>query len=87
MGLLQDSEMIIGNVFVHSKSGNRYQFMGFTRSSKTCKLTVRYKALYHHPEFGDLVEWDRPFKGEDGFMELVSLGGKMVPRYVREGGG
>ena len=66
-------------LYIHSKSGKRYQVIGFARHSETLEELVAYQALY-----GSYGLWVRPAKM---FTEQVTVKGKEVPRFEYSGPG
>ncbi len=63
-------------IYEHFK-GKRYEVIDIARHSETMEVLVVYKALYegNYPE-GSL--WVRPLTM---FQEMVTVGGKQVPRF------
>ena len=60
----------------HSK-GNEYTVLGVARHSETGEPMVVYRQ-----EYGDRALWVRPLSM---FVELVDVGDRRVPRFVRIG--
>ncbi len=59
-------------VYQHYK-GNMYEVVGIAKHSETEEDYVVYRALY-----GEGKLWIRP---KDMFIEIVTVGGKLVPRF------
>ncbi len=71
------TEEIIPGRYKHYK-GKQYEVIGTARHSETLQELVIYKALYDSEEFGSEALWARP---KEMFLEKVTVGGKMVPRF------
>ncbi len=67
-------------IYLHSKSGKKYDVLGVARHSETLGEFVVYRALYTSKEFGKNALWIRP---KNNFFETVLIDGKKVPRFKR----
>ena len=69
----------IGGIFTHYK-GLKYEILSIGRHTEREDLHVVYKALYFDPNFGEGAIWIRPLSM---FLEMVEVGGTLVPRFLR----
>jgi hypothetical protein len=67
------SNEIINEIYIHSKSGRKYELLYECKHSETLEPMLVYKALY-----GDNAIWVRP---KNMWDELVEVNGEMVPRF------
>ena len=71
-------------IYEHSKSRGRYQVLGVGRHSEDVNVElVIYKALQAKGEFQKGQIWLRPL---EDFLENVTIGGEIVPRFRYIGG-
>lgn len=68
-------EIIAGQVYKHSKSGNLYKIIAVAMHSETLEDLVVYEALYDNPK---TKYWVRPV---GMFFEVVEINGEQKPRF------
>ena len=68
---------LLPGLYRHHK-GEYYEVLGVARHSEDLSEFVVYRALY-----GDYALWVRPLAM---FQEVISVGGRDVPRFVRVDG-
>ncbi len=72
---MDNSNIIIGGVYKHSKKGDKYKVIAIAKHSETLEDLVIYECLYEN-ELSKI--WARPITM---FTEEVLIEGKMVPRF------
>lgn len=70
-------EIKVGDIYLHSKSGNKYKVNALAKHSETLEDLVVYEALYENPRS---KIWVRPLAM---WNEEVEIGDIKVPRFVK----
>lgn len=71
----EHTHIIIGGIYAHYKTGNRYRVMCVAKHSETLEDVVVYEALY----ISDTSQhWVRPLHM---FLEEVEWNGSRMPRF------
>ena len=73
------TEQIYYGTYLHYRTEQLYEVIGFALHSETYEEMVIYKALYFCEKFGANQVWVRPRKM---FLEMVEHNGCIVPRFM-----
>ena len=65
-------------VYLHTKSGNKYEVIGIALETETHNFVVVYSPLYEHPEGYKL--FSRPY---EMFTGMVTIDGAERPRFEK----